>query len=172
MTRPRPSTVFINAAAAPGLPRSAAKTVISTPVDLSSAASASMGSRRRDTSTRSCPSFAASRASAAPMPADAPVTSATGRAELAMPMHPFSFSAVSRRDQILSVGRSAPSSFRSPGCILPGFKLAIAAFYGDHNHRASHRGGWPGKQWRKMVATKRPKRVVGLGRMGESLRVS
>jgi hypothetical protein len=35
--------------------------VISAPVDLSSAASASIGSRRRATSTRSCPSFAASR---------------------------------------------------------------------------------------------------------------
>jgi hypothetical protein len=135
-------------------------------------ASTRLRQRLKREALQSCPSFAASRASAAPMPADAPVTSATGRAELAMPMHPFS------SVQLAAAIKSCPSApLHHPrlgrnGCILPGFKLAIAAFYGDHNHRASHRGGWPGKQWRKMVATKRPKRIVGLGRMGESLRVS
>src|SRR5580704_4061785 len=48
-----------------------------------------MGSRRRATSTRSWPSLAASRASSAPMPLDAPVMSAMGRVEMAMMMNPF-----------------------------------------------------------------------------------
>src|SRR5450759_2091010 len=89
MTRPRSSTIFINSAAPPGLPRSVGMTVISVPVAWSSAAKACIGSRRRATSTRSCPSLAASRASSAPMPLDAPVTSATGRVELAIVMNPL-----------------------------------------------------------------------------------
>src|ERR1041385_8444464 len=79
MSRPRSAMSCARVTAAPGFERSAGMTVAMAPRARNSAASASIGATRRAVSTRLCPCCASSRASAVPMPLEAPVTSANGR---------------------------------------------------------------------------------------------
>src|SRR5579862_3544883 len=84
IARPRLAMSCARRPAAPGLARSAATTVVAALSSRKSAARTSIGARLRAASTRSWPCRASSRASAAPMPPDAPVTRARGRAALSI----------------------------------------------------------------------------------------
>jgi len=81
------------AASAPGSARSTAATRVSTPcVDVSSDASASSLPALRDTSTTCTPSAAICRQNSAPIPTEAPATTAQGpylSANVVMPGTPF-----------------------------------------------------------------------------------